>query len=91
MKLFTETQMLLSHLAKSGGSMTFAEDEIPYSEEAMAEAKRVGLAKICGESGWGTTETLELTRAGRLHCGLAVPPSFAGRIKSWWLGTTYSR
>jgi len=71
--------------------MTFAEGDIPYSVEAIAEAKRSGLARVDGGNAWSTTETLELTRAGRIHCGLPVKPSFPDKIRSWWLGTTYFR
>jgi hypothetical protein len=93
--MFTETQVLLRDLAKAGGEITFLDDEEPYSTLAMKEAKSLGLVRIDAGNGWGVSQTLELTKAGKLHCGIPVPPTLADRLmmafKSWLPGTKYSR
>ncbi len=71
--LSTETQILLANLARAGGSIEFAEDEIPYSTQCLDEARGARLVCESDDGGWGVTVRLSLTRRGLAHMSMPAP------------------
>jgi hypothetical protein len=69
--------------------MTFHEDEMPCSREALRELEETRLVRYDSGSGWSASEAIELTRAGRIHFGLPVPPTVWDKVRAWLPRTKY--